>query len=347
MSTRAMLQPSVPAPSSRKRVSLNRPGSRSGSSRHFISFTLRSTASAAMRRLSRKAFRSTELILDHPAKRAVAGGGETSTGSTNARFASTTNKRERTGASALRLFKCKSRKARKRRVPGRWCATTSSRLRRGHPKAPSEVDGSTKPTMRSSSAPDVAPSAAGPSRAFVAGNADNGCTSQGAPEDARTRTNMPADASLVSSRRWRATSHNCSRPNPSVGCSALHGVSRSDHGTEGARTGKASVYEKRYVFRSANATARRGRRRTGSSSAAPPTMSSRNASDAAATRWERASLLMYVLNSSAVLKFSSSPCTHAAPGGRPVGGSSYDSRPKKHFSEATEAGAASRGAAAS
>mmetsp|Transcript_197 Transcript_197/g.589 ORF Transcript_197/g.589 Transcript_197/m.589 type:complete len:308 (-) Transcript_197:53-976(-) len=205
MRARARWQPRVPAPRSRKRRLCILSGSSSGSRRHFMSFTLRSTASAAMRRLSMKAVRSKFWIFVQPANCASAGGGDASAVAAGSAAASMKKTRERTGASAPRAARPGSRKARKRRRPGRCRASARMRFRSGHPGAPSAGEGSTKSTAGSSS------SEAAAGRPFRAPRARS---SHGPPAAPRTSRQAPARARAASSRSRCEASQSSSRLKP-------------------------------------------------------------------------------------------------------------------------------------
>mmetsp|Transcript_71303 Transcript_71303/g.220353 ORF Transcript_71303/g.220353 Transcript_71303/m.220353 type:complete len:306 (+) Transcript_71303:699-1616(+) len=208
---RARWQPSVPAPSKRKRRPFIRSGSSSGNRRHFMSLTLRSTASAAMRPLSRNAVRSKFWIFVQPANCASGGGGEDSSAAVAASAGASTKKtRERTGASAALAARPGSRKARKRCRPGLCRATARTKLRSGHPGAASAEDESTNATTRSPSG-TAADSAKEPSL----------LVSQAAPAPL-TRRKAPAAASAASSRSSRERRQSSSRSNPAS--STPHGA---------------------------------------------------------------------------------------------------------------------------
>mmetsp|Transcript_39511 Transcript_39511/g.114025 ORF Transcript_39511/g.114025 Transcript_39511/m.114025 type:complete len:276 (+) Transcript_39511:746-1573(+) len=208
---RARWQPSVPAPSSRKRKFFIRSGSSSGKRRHCMSLTLRSTASAAIRLLSRNAVRSKFCIFVQPAS-CASGGARPSPSAAAAASApaSRWKTRERGAASPALAARPGSRKARKRRRPGRCWAMAKIRLRSGHPGAASAEEESTKPTTRSSSG-----TAAESRRALSL------CVSQ-APSWPLTSRKAPAAASSASSRSSRESRQSSSRPNPAS--SALHGA---------------------------------------------------------------------------------------------------------------------------
>mmetsp|Transcript_131342 Transcript_131342/g.379959 ORF Transcript_131342/g.379959 Transcript_131342/m.379959 type:complete len:279 (+) Transcript_131342:738-1574(+) len=185
MSVLATPQPRVPAPRSKNFSRFIFSGSNSGSKRHFMSFTLRSTASAAMRFLSRKVVRSKFWIFDHPAIGAAS--------SAKARAAmsaaqSTKTARDRSAASPARAPRCGSRKARNRRLPGRWCATARSTFRKAQPKAAPSPEESAKQTTRPSSGMAAEPR-----------SAENGRTSHAASALWRTSSHTPAAASAASS----------------------------------------------------------------------------------------------------------------------------------------------------
>mmetsp|Transcript_1362 Transcript_1362/g.3293 ORF Transcript_1362/g.3293 Transcript_1362/m.3293 type:complete len:276 (+) Transcript_1362:732-1559(+) len=207
MRVRATLQPRVPAPRSRKRMAFSRSGSSSGSSRHFMSFTLRSTASAAMRFLSKKAVRSKFAIFDHPANCTSGFGAGTSSNWRATWHVSPekTKTRERSGTSAPRLLRWGSRKARTRGTPPDLClASAKRRLRNGHPGASLE-EGSTN-TAASRSSPRAAVDS---SRSAASSR-----TSQGSPSAPFTRRKAPAMLSAASLRSRSERRQMSSRSKP-------------------------------------------------------------------------------------------------------------------------------------
>mmetsp|Transcript_91750 Transcript_91750/g.291113 ORF Transcript_91750/g.291113 Transcript_91750/m.291113 type:complete len:236 (-) Transcript_91750:52-759(-) len=221
-------QPSVPAPSRRKRRFFIRSGSSSGSSRHFMSFTLRSTASAAMRLLSRNAVRSKFWIFVQPANCASGGGGEDASAVAAASAdASTKKTRERTGTSEPLAARPGSRNARNRCRPGLCWATAKIRLRMGHPGPASADEESTKTTARSSSG-----TAADSARALS-------LLVPQAPSAPRTSRNAPEAASEASSRSSRDSWQMSSRLNPAS--TAPHGAAYVTQELGGVSTGKATV----------------------------------------------------------------------------------------------------------
>mmetsp|Transcript_106411 Transcript_106411/g.300934 ORF Transcript_106411/g.300934 Transcript_106411/m.300934 type:complete len:322 (-) Transcript_106411:269-1234(-) len=228
ISVRARWQPSVPAPRSRNRRPRMRSGSSSGSNLHFMSLIFRSTASAAMRRLSMKAVRSKFWIFVQPANCASAGVGEASAVAAAAADASRKKTCDRAGTSAALEARLGSRKARNRLLPGACCATARTRFLIGQPGAPSAEDGSTKATARSPSAAEA-----------HSGRAASLRTAQASEEVARTSTKAPAHARSASSRSCTDSWHSSSRLKP-ASAAPQHGANVS-HEVGGVRTGKDTV----------------------------------------------------------------------------------------------------------
>mmetsp|Transcript_47757 Transcript_47757/g.86017 ORF Transcript_47757/g.86017 Transcript_47757/m.86017 type:complete len:222 (-) Transcript_47757:416-1081(-) len=125
---RAMPHPKVPEPKSRNLRFWMRAGSSSGITRHFMSFTLRSTALAAIVFESRKRVRSVVAILDHPARKNFSGIGSNKAASAPPLSSSKEKTRDRNWAveesfaaypPLTASLSCGSRKAMNFCLPGR------------------------------------------------------------------------------------------------------------------------------------------------------------------------------------------------------------------------------------